>query len=48
LSLCFIGNSKTRISNIVVVYIDAVIFVHSFIYFQNFLQEEGSNEYYDC
>jgi hypothetical protein len=50
LSLSFIDNTKTRISNIVVVYIDAVSisFIHLYI-FKIFLQEESSpaNEYKD-
>jgi hypothetical protein len=47
LSLSFIDNTKTRISNIVVVYIDAVS-IHLYI-FKIFLQEESSpaNKYKD-
>jgi hypothetical protein len=42
LSLSFICNTKARISNIVVVYIDAVFFfIHLYI-FKIFLQEERS------
>jgi hypothetical protein len=49
LSLTFIGNTKTRISYIVLVYIDVVFFfIHLYI-FKIFLQGERSpaNEYKD-